>query len=329
MKIALHGFRTLYLGTLKHTVKGAKKFVFEETISTGYNVFKYYRNSPETYSPDFLSNIRTILPKGYSLVTTLDDDKTRQYFQGKEVFTGFYHRSPYGQSYEETYYISGINYHKVEGESCDNYDDLASVLNIDFVDNGLLPYYGFFSKLAGITSDSFKEYMYFVPGVKNHTLIRLKTKFTSPFKTFLINDLVQYTGVPINEVKESLENFSGESYVCSENDNFYWYELRDLKNMQSTINPYDVKQVSNMLIPKLYKLIDDGFLVLSKEAFEKIKGELAEFTYRSDMAYESLDSYPYIRSLMYIPFRLYNYLGNVRLKPSFFTFHGDTDYQRF
>lgn len=271
----IYGSDFAYTCTFEAGVQGAKtcKILSSHTLNNRENIE---------------GQLRVIAGDNTTILTTLDSDNASRNFGDYEAF---------GR------YFSGTKYQCID---CDNDfytdDELDDVFHFqDFqIDLKIGKYMRFVREIGGIIPSKYHDAYVFVPGIKSHILFTIREKFQGDFRIFQALDFEILNGVPIKYLETKI--IDKPFFICGETTSHYWSVMQDWQNSESLIAPYDISLLTNRLIPKLQSQIQDGNLALDGESTSKLVSEIQSFSYRSEMKYESLDEYPTLRALLYIPF---------------------------
>jgi hypothetical protein len=247
---------------------------------------------------DIVNQIRILAGKDTTVLTTFDREIASNVFG--------YYRNGYGR------FIPSIPYQCIKGDS-DDYtsDELDDVFHFqDFpIDLKIGKYMRFLREVSGEIASESHEACVFVPGVKSHVLYTIREKFEGDFKVLLTFDFQSLTGHPINFVKE--KTAGKKLYLGASTTSYYYSIMQDWDNLECAINPYDDIDLKDRLIPQLMGMLQDGLLALKDSDNSELSSQLSNFQYKTEMKYETLDDFPLLRALLYIPW----HFANDSLKP--------------
>jgi len=178
------------------------------------------------------------------------------------------------------------------------------------MDDSLSVYIKFFRELLGIEKTNTEHFYMFCPGIKRHTIFQVSKKFDDVFSILRVSNFKVFEN---SELECSLDSIDNTFDVTATRDNFYWYKLRDSHHARNLIEPYTVKELTNYLVPRLQSLIDEQKILIDKNTSDQLLNELGKFSYRNDLAYESLDSFPALRALIFLAMPQYDYYSSVSI----------------
>ena len=267
----IFGDKYLYTGRFNHLGSGLRKFEVIECEEKSENI-------------DIVEFARSKANKNRIISPLRKGDNERIFGQ----------RMIYGR------YIPSVNYSTIKPEIV----ELEIEKIIDFknfsIDTGLNKYGGFFSDLAGLRKSNSESKIVFVPGVRSHVLYKLRSKFKRPFSILQASEFKVFNGVNFEEIESICK---GQNLViCADKNSYYWRVMQDWQSckVESLLAPYDVKEIVVSLIPKLERMLFEGKLSIDAVTGEKLISEISSFSFKSDMAYESLDNFPLMRACLYI-----------------------------